>query len=71
MGLGKAELILLIILVIIVLFFGAKKLPELARSVGQSAKELKKGFKDDGPTDIEKAEAEKKAAAKTPTDKKS
>jgi len=44
MGLGKTELILLIILVLVVLFFGAKKLPELARSVGQSAKELKDGF---------------------------
>jgi len=46
MGLGKGELILLIILVLVVLFFGAKKLPELAKSVGQSAKELKNGFKD-------------------------
>lgn len=44
MGLGKTELILLIILVLVILFFGAKKLPELARSVGQSAKELKDGF---------------------------
>lgn len=47
MGLGKVELILLIILVIIVLFTGGKKLPELARGVGQSAKEIKKGFRDD------------------------
>jgi sec-independent protein translocase protein TatA len=47
MGLGKVELILLIILVIVVLFTGGKKLPELARGVGQSAKEIKKGFRDD------------------------
>lgn len=47
MGLGKIELILLIILVIVVLFTGGKKLPELARGVGQSAKEIKKGFRDD------------------------
>lgn len=44
MGFGKIEIILLIVLVIILLFVGAKKLPELARGVGQSAKELKKGF---------------------------
>lgn len=46
MSLGKVEIILLIVLVIILLFVGAKKLPELARGIGQSAKELKKGFKD-------------------------
>lgn len=47
MGLGKIEIILLIALVIILLFVGAKKLPELARGIGQSAKELKKGFRED------------------------
>ena len=47
MSLGKVEIILLIVLVIIILFVGAKKLPELARGIGQSAKELKKGFKED------------------------
>ena len=47
MGLGKTEIIILIILVIIVLFVGGKKLPELARGVGQAGKELKKGFRDD------------------------
>ncbi len=45
MGLGKVEIILLIVLVIILLFVGAKKLPELARGIGQSANELKKGFR--------------------------
>ena len=47
MSLGKVEIILLIVLVIVLLFVGAKKLPELARGIGQSAKELKKGFKED------------------------
>ncbi len=42
---GPMELI--VILVILLLLFGAKKLPELARSVGQSAKELKGAMKDD------------------------
>ena len=46
MGFGKVEIILLIVLVIVMLFVGGKKLPELARGIGQSAKELKKGFKD-------------------------
>ena len=43
---AKLDVILIIVLVIVVLFVGGKKLPELARGVGQSAKELKKGFKD-------------------------
>jgi sec-independent protein translocase protein TatA len=35
---------ILIVLGIIVLLFGAKKLPELARSVGRSTSEFKKGI---------------------------
>ena len=35
---------LLIILAIVLLLFGSKKLPELARSLGQSAGELRKGL---------------------------
>jgi len=42
---GVPELIL--ILVILLLVFGAKKLPELARSLGSSAKGLKSAMKDD------------------------
>lgn len=42
---GPMELI--IILIIVLLLFGAKKLPELARSVGTSAKELKSAMKDE------------------------
>jgi sec-independent protein translocase protein TatA len=38
---------LIIILVIIVLLFGAKKLPELAKSVGQSLKIFKNETKDE------------------------
>lgn len=34
---------LLIVLAVILLLFGARKLPELARSLGASAKEFRKG----------------------------
>ena len=37
---------LLIILVIVLLIFGARKLPDLARSMGESAKELREGFQE-------------------------
>lgn len=42
----------LILLVVLVLLFGAKRLPDMARSLGQSARVLKgemKGMKDDDP----------------------
>jgi sec-independent protein translocase protein TatA len=39
---------LLIILAIVLLLFGAKKLPELSRSLGSSARELRKGLSGDG-----------------------
>jgi sec-independent protein translocase protein TatA len=45
MPIGVPELV--VILVILLLLFGAKKLPELAKSVGSSAKELKNAMKDD------------------------
>ena len=37
---------LLVVLLIILLLFGAARLPEIARSMGRSVKELKKGLKD-------------------------
>lgn len=43
---GKTE-DLIIVLVIVLLLFGAKKIPELSRSIGQAVKEVRKGFKDD------------------------
>lgn len=41
---GTPELI--IILLVVLLLFGGKKLPELARSVGESMTELRKGIND-------------------------
>lgn len=47
-GLGTPELI--VILVIILVIFGGSQLPKLARNLGSSAKELRKGLKDDTKT---------------------
>lgn len=63
MNVGKFEIIILIVLVITLLFVGGKKLPELARGVGQAAKELKKGFRDEDDKPVEKDD--KKTTKKT------
>lgn len=48
-GLGVQELI--VILAILLLLFGGKKLPELSKSVGESIREIRKGFEgDDKPS---------------------
>lgn len=44
-GIGTPELV--IILLIVLLLVGGRKLPELARSVGQSMQELRKGMSND------------------------
>ena len=41
-GLGLPEII--VILVVVLLLFGPKRLPDLARSVGESVSELKKAM---------------------------
>ncbi len=52
---------LLIILLVIVILFGAKKLPELARGLGQSVNEFRKG------KDEAEAESKEKPAAQPVT----
>jgi len=42
MNLGGPEM--LIVLVVVLLMFGSRKVPELARSLGQAQKELKDGL---------------------------
>ena len=60
--LGFPELI--VILIIILLLFGAKKLPTLSRSIGESMKELRKGMSDEPSS-----KTTKKGSNKTDSDK--
>ncbi len=53
-GLRAQEL--LIVLLIVLLIFGARKLPDLARSLGASAKEFRKGVSE-GSEDAAEAQA--------------
>ncbi len=48
LGLGGMELFL--IFVVIVFFFGAKKLPGLAKGMGNSIKEFKRGMHEEAPS---------------------
>ena len=56
--LGKFEE-LVVILVIILVLFGGKKLPQLAKAIGESVREVRKGFA--GESD-EKKDAQVSAA---------
>ncbi len=64
MGIGATEWILII--VVVLLLFGAKRIPDLARSLGRASYEFKKA-KNDLARESEELvrEAEKNAAAKS------
>ena len=55
MGFGPTEWILVVLVVF--LFFGAKKLPELARSLGKSLNEFKRG-KEESAAEVRKLQEE-------------
>jgi sec-independent protein translocase protein TatA len=48
---------LLILLAVVLLVFGTKKLPEMARSLGRSSKEFKKGLREGAEEDEQPQEA--------------
>jgi sec-independent protein translocase protein TatA len=50
-GLGTREIIILA--VVLVLLFGAKKIPELARGIGDAIRHIRNGFSDT-PEDLTK-----------------
>ncbi|MCZ7382926.1 MAG: twin-arginine translocase TatA/TatE family subunit [Candidatus Methanoperedens sp.] len=67
MAIGTQEILL--ILVIIIIFFGASKIPELARSLGKASGEFKKAKQE---TELELKDFEKSIReSKSPEDKSS
>lgn len=60
--LGGQEL--LVIFLIILLLFGANKLPELARSLGQAKREFKKGIEEGEEEEEKKKKEEVRAEEK-------
>jgi sec-independent protein translocase protein TatA len=51
MDVGPVEL--LIVLAVVLLLFGSKKLPELAKGMGQAAKEFRSGLNDESDEQLD------------------
>jgi sec-independent protein translocase protein TatA len=61
LGLGE----ILIVLAVVLLLFGAKRLPEIARSLGRSSNEFKKGLKESSTAKDEDRDEEKHPSPNT------
>jgi sec-independent protein translocase protein TatA len=57
---GRVEELIVVLLIVLVLF-GGKKIPELARNIGQSVREVKKGFTEEDPKKTASSQRESKA----------
>jgi sec-independent protein translocase protein TatA len=58
MGISPAQLIIVLVIALI-LFGGAKKIPEIARSLGKAKGEFKKGMEEDAAEEAAKKESTK------------
>ncbi|MFH1703519.1 MAG: twin-arginine translocase TatA/TatE family subunit [Nitrospirota bacterium] len=63
-GLGMQELI--IVMIIVIVLFGATRLPELGKGIGQAIKNFRKGMSEPGEIDV----TPKKESKKEEIDKK-
>jgi sec-independent protein translocase protein TatA len=72
MDVGPVEL--LIVLAVVLLLFGSKKLPELAKGMGQAAKEFRSGLHDESDDKPDEKTSDEKpdtpAVAAAPADQK-
>ena len=58
MGISPAQLIIVLVIAL-VLFGGAKKIPEIARSLGKAKGKFKKGMEEEAKAELEEKKAEK------------
>jgi sec-independent protein translocase protein TatA len=63
---GLPEIIL--VLAVLLLLFGARKLPELARSLGRSTKEFKQGMREGSTEDRAEADTTDRPEKTSPTE---